>query len=520
MKGYSGMKFYQNQYYQGTLTDHQCDTLLRLLDEEKVDTLKHIIRNATVSEIDEIKDAYKNGSVPPVIENRGTLTDAQTLGVAFMYYSRRCLVGDQVGLGKTVESAGLINIIKQDGVKNILFLTEKTIVPQIRDKLIKFTGEYVDMIPSATKPQIEKFMKRHPDGFTCPIVGSHSLLGCAEFLYYLSNHPLGCLIIDEGYIIKNTTHTYYKSANELSKQCDYFYILNATPLETSARDLYNQLKLIDKPFMPTVAEFERAFCIKRPKRYGFGFEVAGYKNCEAFKRAISLRYIARTRDDISAVFADNDTKIIYVPMSSVQKHLESKTSLHQMVADYPTGVDFTVEYTPETTGKLAATVELCKRTNGKVLIYSRFVQCQAGIKEALEKVGKKPVILNGQCSSSERDIIIKDFNVGTYDVVITNLARGIDLQDCDTCILYTLDPNPQNMVQTFGRLTRDIDVVGKTLYFLISEGREKRLFETSSKVRATASMKFTKVGTNLVLEAIANAGNSYQALETDASDMT
>jgi superfamily II DNA/RNA helicase len=152
------------------------------------------------------------------------------------------------------------------------------------------------------------------------------------------------------------------------------------------------------------------------------------------------------------------------------------------------------------------------------LIYSRFVQCQAGIKEALEEIGRKPVILNGQCSSSERDAIIKDFNVGTYDIIITNLARGIDLQDCDTCILYTLDPNPQNMVQTFGRLTRDIDVVGKTLYFLISEGREKKLFESVSKVRATASMKFTHVGTNLVLEAISNAGTSYQTLEESANN--
>lgn len=511
------MKFYQNEYYQGTLTDEQCELLLKLLEEEKVDTLKHIIKSASFSEVEEIKQAYKDGSVPPTVENRGTLTDKQTIGVAHMYYARRDLVGDSVGLGKTVESAALINIIKQDGVKNILFLTEKTIVPQIQEKLIKFTGEYVDAIPSATKPQIQKFLKRHPNGFTCPIVGSHSLLGCSEFLYYLSEHPLGCLIIDEGHIIKNTTHTYYKGAIALAKQCEYFYILNATPLETSARDLYNQLKLLDKSFMPTVAEFERAFCIKKPKQFGMGLEVVGYKNCDAFKHAIALRYIARTRDDVGALFEDNDTKIIYVPMTSIQKKLESKTSLHQMVADYPPGVDFTLEYTPETTGKLAATVALCKQTEGKILIYSRYVNCQGGILKALEDIGKHPVILNGQCTSSERDTIIKDFNVGTYDVLITNLARGIDLEDCNTCILYTLDPNPQNMVQTFGRLTREIDIVGKTLYFLISEGREKRLFETSSKVRATASMKFTQVGTNLVLEAIANAGNRYSVIVEDAS---
>lgn len=503
------MKFYNNQYYQGTLTDEQCAIICQLLEHKKVDTLKHIIRNATVSEIEGIKTAHIKGEPFTTEINRGTLTDAQTIGVAFMYYAKKALLGDSVGMGKTVECAGLLNILKKDGVKNILFLTDKTIVPQIRDKLVQFTGEYVDAIPSATKPQVSKFIANNPDGFNHVVVGSHSLLGSSEFLYYLSSRPLGCLIIDEGHIIKNTSHTYYKNAAVITKEIEYFYILNATPLETSARDLYNQLKLLDKAFMPTVADFERAFCIKKPKRYGMGFEVTGYKNCSAFKIAITLRYLARTRDDIGAVFDNNDTKIIYVPMTKVQKQLESKTSLHQMVADYPTGVDFTIPYTTETTGKLRAVKALVEKTDGKILIYSHYINCQQGICEMLTEMGRKPVILNGQCSSKERDVIIKDFNVGVYDIIITNLARGIDLEKCDTCILYTLDPNPQNMVQTFGRLTREIDIIGKTLYFLVSEGREKRLFETSSKVRATASMKFTEVGTNLVLEAIAKAGDNY-----------
>ena len=130
------MKFFQNEFYQGSLTDEQCASL------------KHIIKSANYSDIESIKQAYADGVKPIEITERGTLTDAQTVGVAYMYYARRCLLGDQVGLGKTVECAGLLNVIKQDGVRNILFLTEKTIVPQIRDKLIKFTGEYVDMIPS------------------------------------------------------------------------------------------------------------------------------------------------------------------------------------------------------------------------------------------------------------------------------------------------------------------------------------------------------------------------------------
>lgn len=501
------MLFYQNQYFQGSLTNERAGEILELLDTDCVPDLRHIIKDLTASQITAIQDAYKNGEEIPVYEDSyGTLSDMQTVGVQFMYLSQRCLLGDQVGLGKTVESAGLMNLLYSEKGYRTLFLTEKTIVPQISMKLIKFTGRYVDTILNAEKRQLQKFFERMPNGFEYDVVGSHSLLQSSEFLYYCSLHPIDCLIIDEGYILKNTTSTYYKNAVLLAKKAKYVIILNATPLETEARNIYNQLKLLDKHFMPTVAEFEQAYCVKRPNVFGGGWSVVGYKNTNVFKKAITLRYLARTRDDVGALIKGNAVRVLYVPMTNVQKALERKTTLHQMVADYPTGVDFTIPYTMETTGKLEALVSLFlgECSGEKVLLYSRFIECQSKIVEELRKVGRKPVILNGSCSTGERDLIIKDFNLGVYDVLVTNIARGYDLDGCDRCIIYTLDANPQKLVQLFGRLTRDENIVGKTLYMMVSEGKEKQNFVTSSKMRATASMQFTRVGTNLVLQAIAD----------------
>lgn len=505
--GYVIMKFYKNQYYQGSLSDEQADILYELSDYDVIPELKHCVANLSSAQIEQVKEAYISGGKIPHFNTAGELSNAQTIGVAFMYHARRCLLGDQVGMGKTVESAGLMNVLRRKFGYKTLFLTEKTIVSQIRDKLIRFTGEYVDRIPSAEAKYIKRFLIDNPDGFKNSVVGSHSLLGCSEFLYYCSKHSIDCLIIDEGYILRNTSHTYYASVKELSKYVKYMVILNATPLETSARDIYNQLKLLDKPFMPTVAEFESAFCIKKPRHFGGGFETVGYKNCGAFREAISLRYLARTRDDIGAEVEGNNVSIVYVPFSNVQKQLESKTSLHQMVSDFPTGVDFTVAYNTETTGKLKALLELIKirnLTHERILIYSRFVECQSGMRSALESIGCKIAVLNGKCSSKQRDEIIRDFNMGAVNIIVTNITRGIDLEDCDNCIFYSIDPNPQKMVQAFGRLTRDEDIINKNIYFLVSEGTEKKNFKGSLKVRAQASMQFTKVGTNLVLEAIAN----------------
>lgn len=501
------MKFYKNRYYQGALNDRQCEILLQLQnDYSEIQDLKHIITDLSDTEV---ANKIANCAYVPN-ESVGTLTSEQTIGVAYLYYAGRALLGDEVGLGKTVMTAGLINLLKRGNPNfRCCFLTEKTSVDQIRKKLIKFTGDYVELVESAEAGVLNKFLTENMFELKHSFVGSHSLLANSEFLYYLSRHPVDLLVIDEGAVLRKTTHTYYKAVKALSDYIGRIVILNATPLETGAKDIYNQLKLLDKSFMPTVADFESAFCRKSKKAFGKGFDIVGYKNCEVFKEAICLRYLARTRDDTGATIGDNKVNVCFVPMSPVQKELSRKTTLHQMLADYPTGVDFTVPYNTSTTGKLEALISLFQselNTDSRVLIYCRYIECQKQMVEELNNIGCKCVVLNGTTKVKQRAKIIDDFNMGAYSVMITNIARGIDLEDCDVCIMYTLDPNPQKMVQVFGRLTRSNDVTNKSLYFLISEGKEKTNFQTKLKLRASASMRFTRVGTNLVLQAIENGG--------------
>src|SRR5690606_734474 len=107
-----------------------------------------------------------------------------------------------------------------------------------------------------------------------------------------------------------------------------------------------------------------------------------------------------------------------------------------------------------------------------------------------------------------------DFNNGEYDILITNVLRGIDLKACDNCILYTIDPNPQKMVQFEGRITREFDILGKSVWLLMSMGKEKRFVEKNIKLRATASASFTNTGKSMVLTAI-NSGENKELYVPD-----
>lgn len=514
------VRYYMGKYYQGNLSDDCAEKILELRNNcSVIASLTHVIKDLPVHEITDIKnsaDMYFNehgtmsGFDIDFSKNArvGTLRDMQTIGVGFLYFAQTALLGDEVGLGKTVQVAGLCNMLKanyavQGKTFRYCFLTEKTNIGQIRDKMIQFTGEYVGMLVNGEQSTVEKYIQDNENEKHYSIVGGHSLLTSSEFLIYASKSPYDLMIIDESALLKNTSSDVYKNAKALLSRYKRIVLLNATPVEKEVREFYNQLDLLDPDYMPTVGDFNRQFC-KMSKGF-YGYYVSGYKNADVFKEAIALKYLARTREAEGAKYVDNKAKQIIVPMSSVQKELARKTTLYQLVTDYPTGVNRKIEFNTETTPKLAALLQLISGLDisvDKALVYCRFKDCQKEIERILSERGYSCVILNGDTKAKMRTQIITDFNNGVYDILITNVQRGIDLDTCNNCIMYTIDPNPQKMVQVEGRMTRDFDVKYKATYLLVSQGREKKFVDEKLKSRIGESIAFSTAGKSMVTDVI------------------
>lgn len=520
-----GEKWYQGKYLQGSLTDKECAALLNLLDGvEEIESLSHCIQNLPAHTIKDIIDDYEsyekehNGNMQGFQRSYtsvvGDLRDTQTIGVAFMYIAKSALLGDEVGLGKTVQCAGLVNVLaseyrKQNKPFRYCFLTEKSSINQIRNKMIQFTGQYARMLESGEQAIVKKYLKSYENGNHCSVVGGHSLLNSSEFLIHTSLHPFDLIIIDESSIIKNTTSDIFKNSQAILKYHDRKILLNATPLEQNVLEFYNQLNLLDPSFLPSLSDFKKRYCIMKRGTFGYD-EIDGYKNTEEFKQAVCLRYLARTRAGLGAQYVDNSYKTILVPLSADQKRLIKKTTLYSMVHDYPPGVDRNVPFNTETTPKAAALLYLLSQidvASGKALVYCRFVDCQAKLKELLEDNGYRVAILNGTTKVKEKNEIIDKFLSNGYDILITNIQRGLDLNNCDNCIMYTIDPNPQKMVQFEGRMTRDFNVMYKSLYLLVAMGKEKKFVEETLKLRVDASDAFVTTGKSMTLEALKKRDN-------------
>lgn len=500
------LRYYNNRLRGEYLNDKDCKILDNLIELSNnngcVSDLKHVIYNLSNEEVEQVKLSKSSEFIEPEV---GELRDEQTIGVAFMYYAQRLVLGDSVGLGKTVQICGLCNLINQKKMKEgytfrFLYLTEKNLISQTRDEMIKFTGEYVELL-RGEKKYIQKFAQENEDELLYSVVGTHSLINSVEFQEYIRSYrayygcnPFDALIIDEAAdVIGNTGTKTYDNAVKLADDFDWVIAINATPFEKHLRTFYAQINFCDETLLPTKSVFENLYEVKEYGIRPYPVFNGKYKNQHIFKEQVMYRYFHRTRKDIGAVMKDCTAEVLVSPLSSVQRDLLKKTSMPNMVYDCPSYFDSDIEINEETTPKVANLLETITgkfKNEQSILVYCRYKESQRGIQALLESRGISCEIMNGETSLEDRDELITKFKMGDFRVLVTNVQKGLNFGHCNACIFYTYDPNPNKMVQFEGRMTRSKDIIGKHVVLLVSRGKELNSFKKTVADRAKASDLF------------------------------
>lgn len=514
---------YYNDRYRGSLTEDQCEAIENLLELDSnngcVTDLLHVVYQLSDSDVEQIIEDYEEfGELEHDIEKPlGTLRADQTTGVALMYYAGNCILGDSTGLGKTVEVAGLCNLLRIENEKrgtdfNYILLTEKNLTAQTRQKMIKFTGEFVDLLQDGEYKNVNSFIEKYDcNEEYCSFVGPHSLIKQSSFLTWVErlhrsgDFPFDMLIIDESSILGNSKTEITKSFKLIKNYFKRVIFLNATPFETKLSIFYTQLDLLDSKLLPTKTNFQKEY-VKMDYRGMYPRPTGKYKNQAQFKRLVGYRYFARTRRDKGAEMRDCKGGIELSPLSDAQKVLLSRTQMLRMVYDCPTSLDPSIEFCIENVPKLGSLKKLLKEyaDNDTVLIFSHYKETQRYLSKWLDNLGYSNRILNGDTDNKERFEIIESFKRSEFDILVTSVQKGLDFGNCNNCIFYSYDPNPSSMIQFEGRITRDFDIVGKNVYILCSEGREYKTLLSSIKDRARATADFTKTDLSIVMDILLN----------------
>ena len=504
---------YENGRYKGMLLDSEtCQKLeaLRRLDDEKgyVEDLQSIIYDLSASDVDLIRLNRSNDFVD--LSKRGKLKNIQTIGVAYMYFAKRLILGDSVGMGKTVEVCGLCNLLESVYTKRqesfrFLLLTGKTLIHETCNKMIKFTGNYVQEVYGEAD-NVKRFITENEDDIYNSVVGAHSLVNSTLFQDYIRNFidtkgysPFDLVIIDEaGDILTNSGTKTYTNAKYLTEITDRIILLNATSFEKNLDQFYNQLSFVDDTLLPTKTEFSETYKVKTWDAFrGYPtYKKGAYKNQENFKQLVGYRYLARTRKSSGAKMSNCSAEVITSDLSSEQKNLLKMVSIPSMVYDCPSyfnSVGYNIPTDVNTTPKMKDLIDLLTNrlaNEQSVLVYSRYKEAQFAIKRLLDEYGISCEVMNGDTPQKTRNEYINSFKLGDFKVLVTNVQKGLDFGDCNHCIFYDYDTNPNNMVQFEGRMTRSYDIIDKHVYLLISRGNELKTFKETVADDAQASDVF------------------------------
>lgn len=519
---------YYNDRYCGKMPPEQCDILDSLIEADaqngSVVDLTHIIYKLNDADVLQLIEDYEmfGRSLHEFQLHHGELHDYQTLAVCFMYYAQKCILGDSVGLGKTVASAGVCNLIKRERAKlglehRYLVLTQKNLAVQFRQEMVTFTGEFVDLIPSGEIANINRFRDNNP--YTRPIefnvVGTHALLSTDGFIQWLeqcrqfgNGFPFDTLIIDESSELGGKAQQLIRGYKYIAKYVRNIYFLNATPFESHLEIFYNQLNLLDPDLLPTKTNFTKEYCIM-DYRGMYARPTGRYKNQGRFKHLIGYRYFARTRRDKGAVMQDCKGGIVLSKLSKVQKDLLNKSQSKRLIYDCPSYLDDSIEFNETNVPKLESIHKLldneCVNAD-TIIMFVYFKEAQAQLSAWMTEQGYSNRVLNGDTSMEDRHRIISGFQNKEFRILLTNVQKGLNFGTCDYCIFYSFDPNPAHMIQFEGRITREFDIVGKSIYILCSMGLEYQSLIKTVKQRTQATTEFTNTDLSVVVDILLNGG--------------
>lgn len=448
---------------------------------------------------------------------KGKLPNFQQTGVKFLNYALRAykfnksaLLGDVVGLGKTVQAIALaLWLKKKKKIDLVLAVVPASLKIKWGQEINKFSDLSWNILK--TESQIggtgyyrEQFMDLGTFFF---IINYDIIYRMEEDLLALLDSGNSLLILDECQYVKNASALRSKSAVKLGEAAKYVVEMSATFLENSVIDLFNVFRVMN----PLILGDVEGHFVKRYQLTDWMGKPIGTQNTQELHEIISPFIIRRRkeqiREQLSGLIANKiiETNImiqltpkhrkIYNEVKSgvvsSLKKLERADKIKQ--AELLALIQY-LRQAALSTALVDAEIEISSKLNyllefiegfdkdAKVVIFCYFVKMVEHIGFALNKKGYPTHVVHAQnTTKTERAKIVNNFLVDDKRVLVASdvLRVGQDLYSAAYLVNFDLLWNPRAMDQRKGR----IDRVGQEneilyMYNLIAEDTiEERMLE-------------------------------------------
>jgi SWI/SNF-related matrix-associated actin-dependent regulator of chromatin subfamily A member 5 len=413
----------------------------------------------------------------------------------------RFVIGDDCGLGKTIESiAGLCHIWKKDPSMKVVVLTKKSSVPQWEDEFNKFTQGVKILVAVGGAKKREEAQKKWQEHEGPVVLVQGYTSACNDFgtIQHFEGHTL---VLDEVTVVKNPAARVHKICKHYSEKSARCWGLTATLIKNNLLEGYGIFKVVKPELFPfSKNAFVEQYCITKMQRVAGGRmvpQIVGYApsairrfkdkiqgttsdELEGTRPIAEPSYMGRPKHSVAKDLPTLVTKTVKVGLTNFQhsKYQEALAGLLEMgdgdekettqltaliycqeIVNHPALIGFDATYQSE---KLDTLLEMLTEDgelhDEKVIVFTRFKEMVNVAIPALEKEGVKCVRVTGSEDEQARRQAMKSFQNpdDPTRVIFITMAGGdaINLQAAKALVFYDSPWSAGDYLQILGRMIR------------------------------------------------------------------
>ena len=424
-----------------------------------------------------------------------------------------CLNADAVGLGKTIQSIGVVRHYMNKGeVKKVLVVCKKSLKSQWKSEFYKITGDeafpvFVTGDSKAKRKKAYEGIFEASEGML--VTNYHSFLNDLD---QLSRVKYDLVIIDEVHTIKGRKGKMNNAVQNAVKDCRKVIFLTGTPIMSRPDDIFGIIQIADKDYFGSYSAFNKEYIVAINGLYGY--QIIGAKNLDKLSEKIKKFMIRRTQEDVSIQLPEVTIETVFAGKDKVQEavllEIESRSESINMqkerfldnngraIPQYATDLQSLVdkekqflackqfaaddprifsmssssarlnetlkELAPEKykgsekTELLVDLVDNIVSGENKVIVFTHF-ETSARLLEAeiKKKLGIEALMYTGKVSEAKRDENIRLFNESPEHMVLIGndaMAEGLNLQVASYLINYEQADTYALKQQRIGRIRR------------------------------------------------------------------
>lgn len=362
----------------------------------------------------------------------------QLFGVKFMLCQKRTLLGDAMGLGKTLQAIALITHLRRDRPHlRALVVCPASLIDNWSHEISQFSTLQFYVLRGAKAIALcRTFLAEGPLAII-----SYEMLGREEIQSQLASCTFDLLIVDEAHYIKNADAGRTIATRKLINQAEYVALMTGTPLENRLKEMIQLIKYIQ----PTVAVQVEKNLLDQ-----------GIMLPSVFMEQIAPVYLRRRTRDVLHELPDTVETIEWIQLSAADHQAYKANVGERSYSKMRMAVTLGGNAQPSNKiVRLQQLHEAYQASGEKMIIFSFYL---AVLKELEKVIAKDCFYISGQISIPKRTKVLDEFSQKPGHSVliaqITSAGTGLNIQAASVVILMEPQFKPSIEQQAIARAHR------------------------------------------------------------------